>query len=45
MYYTGIDPITMQEVHIGRNLRDRRMQRALLQYFMGRTITSWFGNR
>ena len=33
MYYTGIDPLTGQEVYIARHLRDRRMQRALLQYF------------
>ena len=33
MYYTGIDPFTKQEVFIARNLRDRKMQRALLQFF------------
>jgi hypothetical protein len=33
MYYTGIDPFSGQEVFIARQLRDRRMQRALLQYF------------
>jgi hypothetical protein len=33
MYYTGIDPLTGQEVYVGRQLRDRRMQRALLQFF------------
>jgi uncharacterized radical SAM protein YgiQ len=33
MYYTGIDPFTQQEVYIARNLRDRKMQRALLQFF------------
>ena len=33
MYYTGIDPITQQEVYIARNLRDRKTQRALLQFF------------
>jgi uncharacterized radical SAM protein YgiQ len=33
MYYTGIDPMTKQEVYIARNLRDRKMQRALLQFF------------
>jgi hypothetical protein len=33
MHYTGIDPITNQEVYIARNLRDRKMQRALLQFF------------
>lgn len=33
MYYTGIDPFTRQEVYIARNLRDRKMQRAMLQFF------------
>ena len=33
MYYTGIDPFTKEEVYIARNLRDRKMQRALLQFF------------
>jgi uncharacterized radical SAM protein YgiQ len=33
MYYTGIDPFTKKEVHIARNLNDRKLQRALLQFF------------
>jgi hypothetical protein len=33
MYYTGIDPFTKQEVYIARNLRDRKLQRALMQFF------------
>src|SRR5262245_49219542 len=33
MYYTGIDPFTKQEVFIARHLRDRKLQRALLQFF------------
>src|SRR5229473_1819518 len=33
MYYTGIDPFTRQEVYIARHLRDRKLQRALLQFF------------
>jgi hypothetical protein len=33
MYYTGIDPFTRQEVYIARQLKDRKMQRALLQFF------------
>jgi hypothetical protein len=33
MYYTGIDPFTQEEVFVARNLRDRKMQRALLQFF------------
>jgi uncharacterized radical SAM protein YgiQ len=33
MYHTGIDPFTGQEVYIAKALRDRRMQRALMQFF------------
>ena len=33
MYYTGIDPFTKKEVSIARHLQDRKMQRALLQFF------------
>src|SRR5262249_52848082 len=33
MYYTGIDPFTKEEVYIARQLRDRKAQRALLQFF------------
>jgi uncharacterized radical SAM protein YgiQ len=33
MYYTGIDPFTKKPVTIAKNLRDRRMQRALMQFF------------
>ena len=33
MYYTGIDPFTKEEVYIARNLRNRKLQRALLQFF------------
>jgi hypothetical protein len=33
MYYTGLDPFTKEEVHIARHLRDRKLQRALLQFF------------
>jgi uncharacterized radical SAM protein YgiQ len=33
MYYTGIDPFTGEEVHTARNLGDRKLQRALLQFF------------
>jgi uncharacterized radical SAM protein YgiQ len=33
MYYTGIDPFTKEEVYVARNLRDRKMQRALMQFF------------
>jgi uncharacterized radical SAM protein YgiQ len=33
MYYTGIDPFTKQEVFVARKLHDRKLQRALLQFF------------
>ncbi|MDG2206488.1 MAG: YgiQ family radical SAM protein [Pirellulales bacterium] len=33
MYYTGIDPFTGKEVHVARHLRDRKLQRALMQFF------------
>ncbi len=33
MYYTGIDPFTKEEVYVAKNLRDRKMQRALMQFF------------
>jgi uncharacterized radical SAM protein YgiQ len=32
-YHTGIDPFTKQEVYVARGLRDRKMQRALMQFF------------
>ncbi len=33
MYYTGLDPFTKEAVYIARGLRDRKMQRALMQFF------------
>ncbi len=33
MYYTGIDPFTKKPVYIARHLRDRKLQRALMQFF------------
>jgi uncharacterized radical SAM protein YgiQ len=33
MYYTGLDPFTGEEVYTARALKDRKMQRALLQFF------------
>ena len=33
MYYTGIDPFTKEAVYIARALRDRKLQRALMQFF------------
>jgi uncharacterized radical SAM protein YgiQ len=33
MYHTGMDPFTRQPVYIAKHLRDRKLQRALLQFF------------
>ena len=33
MYHTGIDPISGEEVHVPKGARERRLQRALLQYW------------
>jgi uncharacterized radical SAM protein YgiQ len=33
MYHTGLDPHTKKPVFIARHLRDRKLQRALLQFF------------
>lgn len=33
MYYTGIDPFTKQEVYVAKGLKNRKMQRALMQFF------------
>src|SRR5437660_1970417 len=33
LYYTGIDPFTKQQVYVAKGLRDRKMQRALMQFF------------
>jgi uncharacterized radical SAM protein YgiQ len=33
MYYTGLDPFTMKEVHVAKQMRDRKFQRTLLQFF------------
>ncbi|HSQ58376.1 MAG TPA: DUF3362 domain-containing protein [Gemmata sp.] len=33
MYYTGIDPFTNRPVTVARGMRDRKMQRALMQFF------------
>ncbi|HVX10327.1 MAG TPA: YgiQ family radical SAM protein [Pirellulales bacterium] len=33
MYHTGLDPFTGKPVYIAQHLRDRKLQRALLQYF------------
>ena len=36
MYYTGLDPYTMQEGYIPRDPKEKEMQRALLQYYKKR---------
>lgn len=33
MYHTGLDPMTKQPVKVTKGLKNRRMQRALLQFF------------
>jgi hypothetical protein len=33
MYHTGHDPFTRQPVAIAKHLRDRKLQRALMQFF------------
>jgi len=34
MYYTGIDPMTGEEVYVPRDHEERKMQRSLLQYWV-----------
>lgn len=34
MYYTGIDPFTMEEVYVPKNPHEKKLQRALLQYYL-----------
>lgn len=34
MYHTGIDPMTGRKVYVAKGGRERRLQRALLQYFL-----------
>ncbi len=33
MYYTGIDPFYEEESGDGKSLKDRKLQRALMQFF------------
>jgi hypothetical protein len=33
MYHTGLDPMTMKPVYVAKFLRDRKLQRALMQFF------------
>ena len=39
LYYTGIDPFTKKDVHVAKGMRDRKMQRALMQFFKP---ANWF---
>ena len=32
MYYTGVDPRTMEPVYVPKNPREKALQRALIQY-------------
>jgi len=34
MFYTGLDPYTMEEVFVPKSAKDKSLQRALLQYFL-----------
>ena len=42
MYHTGLDPFTKKPVFIAKHLRDRMLQRALLQFFKPE---NWFDVR
>jgi uncharacterized radical SAM protein YgiQ len=42
MYYTGLDPFTKKPVQIARGLHDRKLQRALMQFFKPE---NWFAVR
>jgi uncharacterized radical SAM protein YgiQ len=33
MYHTGLDPFTKKPVYVAQHLRDRKLQRALMQFF------------
>jgi uncharacterized radical SAM protein YgiQ len=39
LFYTGIDPFTKKEVKVAKGMRDRKMQRALMQFFKP---ANWF---
>ena len=39
MYHTGLDPFTKKPVTVAKNLRDRKRQRALMQFFKP---ANWF---
>jgi hypothetical protein len=37
MYHTGIGPFTKQAVYVAQHLRDRKLHRALMQFFKPET--------
>ena len=39
MYHTGLDPFTKKPVAIAKSMRDRKLQRALMQFFKP---ANWF---
>ncbi len=39
MYYTGMDPFSKKPVYIAKTLKDRKLQRALMQFFKAE---NWF---
>jgi hypothetical protein len=39
MYHTGLDPFTKKPVYVAKGLRDRKMQRAMMQFFKA---GNWF---
>jgi uncharacterized radical SAM protein YgiQ len=42
MYYTGVDPFTKKETRVAKGMRDRKLQRALMQFFKPE---NWFSVR
>ena len=34
MYYTGLDPYTMEKIYVAKTMEEKAQQRALLQYFL-----------
>ena len=42
MYHTGLDPFTKKPVAIAKSMRDRKLQRALMQFFKP---ANWFAVR
>lgn len=39
MYYTGLDPRTMQPVYVAKSVEEKAMQRALMQFFIPQNRT------